>query len=340
MVLGEILSRYLPRSQKTPEGKVIAFIAWLFGAFIFACFIGGFVVFGVTMKGKPVVSVPDLTGQELAVAMEELQNYGLVAEVHQRNSRQKLKRGLVFSQHPRAGANMRMGGKVVVSVSRGLADLVVGNYVGKMLDDVKDSINHLNEISGGEEILKVQVSWIYSSAPANEVLAQSPDPGLRIDEPVEIALQVSQGKWEQTVTVPDLSGKTYNEAVALLAQKNIPFNFRYRKARWNETEGHVITQTPESGAKMKVGSFIDISVAGIASDDKEEKIFGVFDKKLPVYQTALNLSVYKKVPKMNKELFYQLNHPGGNVSIPYFEVEGTQFFIEVEGKEVATFKVQ
>jgi len=335
---GEKLKALLPSSKKSSEDKIIAYVRILFLSFLIFIVVLGLVVFALTMSGNRVVSVPNLVGKELGEAMEELQDYGLYGEVHLRNSRKNVDEGAVFSQNPRAGGNVRQGKIITLSVSRGPVNMILENYVGRMIDDAQNSIQSINELNGGKEIFSYRVSRIYDGAPVNEIIAQTPDAGTHIKEPVEITFQVSAGKWIEKVTVPDLSGKSFEDAMKLLTSKNIPFNFRYRKVRRGDVAGAVIAQTPKAEEKMKLGSFVDITIA--APKNSDEKIFGIFEKTLPVYEIPLNLSVYIKMPKINSTLYYSLKHPGGNVSIPYYVPEGTVFRVFVEDKEEASFRVE
>ena len=338
MKLGEKLKGLLPGEQKSSETKVIAYVRIIFYSFIIALFVLAFVVFGITMKGNREVSVPNLIGKDLGVAMEELQNYGLYAEVHLRNPRKSIEEGTIFAQNPRAGGNVRQGKIVSLSVSRGPVNMIVENYVGRMIDNAKSSISSINEINGNNEIFSYRVSRIYNDAPVNEIIAQTPSPGTHIKEHVEITFQVSAGKWVEKITVPDLGGLPFEKALKVLVSKNIPFNFRSRKLNRREKGGIVVAQTPPALDKIKIGSFIDVTITNKKND--ENMVFGIFEKTLPNYKTTLNLSIYIKMPKKNSELYYSLKHPGGNVSIPYYVPEGTLFTVNVEDREEIQFRVK
>lgn len=338
MKFGEKLVRFLPRSKNTPEEKIMAYFSLFAVVFILVAIVISFIVFGITLKGRPVVSVPALTGMELVVAMEDLQNYGLTAEVHQRISKEKLKRGIVFSQHPRSGANVKMGGKVILSVSRGMNEVVLNNFVGNLVDDVENSVERTNDSVGDSDFISLNITRVYHSLPLNEVISQTPEAGTKIEKPTEVTLEVSAGRWEQTVLVPNLIGKSFKDAIKILSAQNIPFNFRYKKNSRVKETGSVLSQTPEKGSKIKLDSFVDLSISGLPS--KEGMVFGVYDKVLPVYKVPLVLRVYLKLPKEEDEIYFQLKHPGGNVSFPYYVVEGSLFTIEVENNEIDNFIVK
>ncbi len=336
MKFAEKLTKIMPRAQKTPEGKIMSFITCFFLLFVLVAIVLGFAVFAKTMKGKPVVSVPSLKGMELLDAMQELQNYGLVADVHERNSKEPLPRGIVFAQHPREGANVRMGGKIVLSVSRGLGDIILSDFKGRFLDDVEEVVYKINDDVNNPNFLTLKIDRVYNAAQVNEVLVQSIEPGTKIEEPTELILQVSQGKWVPTVVVPDLADLPFLEAISNLAAKNIPFTFRYQNRQ--RKEGLIISQAPAKGTNIKINSFVGLSVGQM----KNEKgfIFGIYDLSLPVYKVPLKLTVTVKRPKETGEIYFEMQHPGENVSFPYYQEEETVFTVMVEDKIVDTFIVK
>lgn len=334
---GEKLRYFLPGSKSTPEGKLMAFILLFIVSFVIACIIIGFVTFGITMKGHPVVSVPHLSGLELADAMEMLQDYGLVAEVHQRGSKKRLPRGVVFAQHPRSGANIKMGGKVIISVSRGFSDIELDDFVGKQIDEVIEKIQSINQKSEGEELLSLNQSFIYdATVPKGEVITQNPVAHSHLFRPTQLDLQISAGKWNPDLKVPSVIGKNYQEVIDYFSANEIPFNFVLSKVAG--TAGTVIAQTPTGGKLLPVGEAVEIQIAKLPN--RKDHLFGIFTCELPRYAIPMEVKITSKPLKGIETDYFTVKHPGGTLSFPYYAVEGTTFFVNVEGTEVTSFNVQ
>ena len=337
--LGENLKRILPSSSMSLEKKILRATLLFMICFLFVCVIVGLVVFAITMKGYPVVSVPQLYGLELVDAMEQLQNYGLIAEVHQRTSKENVARGVVFAQHPRAGANIKMGGKVIVTVNRGVADFELPDFTGKHIDEVILTIAELNNSYGnGQEILILNESPIYDvEVKGGIVMAQNPSAHSHIFKPTTIDIQYSLGKWEADRELPQIQGMQYKEAIKMMSDNMIPFHFSVAKNSSSADAGIIIAQSPKAGELIKKNQVVTLQVGRMPN--RKDNFFGIFTHKLPRYTIPMEISVYEKTPKGQQELYFKVKHPGGEVTIPYYATEQTAYILMVEDKEVAQFRV-
>lgn len=336
-LLGERLRQFLPSSKLTPEGKLIAFIVLFIVSFLIVCIVIGFATFAFTMKGAPVVSVPKLSGLELIDAMETLQDYGLLAEVHQRSSHKRLPRGVVFAQHPRSGANIKMGGKVIISVSRGFSDVELDDFVGKNIDEVLQQIEAFNLNSEGEIFFSVNQSLIYNaSIPKGEVIAQNPVAHSHLFKPTQVDLQVSAGKWNPELKVPSVIGKNYLDVISYFSENDIPFNFVLSKVSGNA--GSVIAQTPPGGNLLLPNEVVELQMVKLPN--RKDHLFGIFTCELPHYTIPMEVKVSSKPLRGFETDYFTVKHPGGKFSFPYYSVEGTTFFVTVEGAEITSFSVR
>ena len=95
--------------------------------------------------------------------------------------------------------------------------------------------------------------------PAGEVVATEPDPGSRVLGEGTVTLTVSLGK--ERYDVPDLAGKTEDQAQDALAEAHLSFGKSVE--RWNEVvpAGTVIRTDPEAGKTLKPNAAVDLVVS-------------------------------------------------------------------------------
>ncbi len=97
------------------------------------------------------------------------------------------------------------------------------------------------------------------------VLRASIQDGLMIDKNTVVVMTVAQG--EEGVTVPDVTGKSEEEAVSLLEKEGFVVNVTESYDAAVES-GHVISQSPEADSTAPEGSSITIRVSQGAEDSK------------------------------------------------------------------------
>ncbi|WP_153396536.1 Stk1 family PASTA domain-containing Ser/Thr kinase, partial [Ornithinicoccus halotolerans] len=94
------------------------------------------------------------------------------------------------------------------------------------------------------------------TVPAGEVIESSAEPGTELRHGTEVQLVVSRGP--ERYDVPDLTGRTTEEARALLEEQHLALGDT--ASTWHEEvpEGQVLSLTPEAGASVKPGTEVDV----------------------------------------------------------------------------------
>ncbi|MEV5319699.1 Stk1 family PASTA domain-containing Ser/Thr kinase [Streptomyces sp. NPDC052687] len=90
-------------------------------------------------KGSPV-DVPDVVGQDLADAREQLAEAGLKVRVAERRVHSEHEQGQVARQSPGAGGRAAEGDTVTLTVSKGPVMVEVPDVVGDSVDEAKDKL--------------------------------------------------------------------------------------------------------------------------------------------------------------------------------------------------------
>ncbi|MET9867532.1 PASTA domain-containing protein, partial [Streptomyces sp. NPDC006386] len=102
------------------------------------------------------------------------------------------------------------------------------------------------------------------------VCSQDPEPGTDVQKGDTIAVVVSTGA--PKVTVPDVTGLTYEKAAAQLEDKG--FNVEQKTEESDRTPGVVIKQNPDGDTEQEKGSTITLTVAKEAAKSTVPDVLG------------------------------------------------------------------
>lgn len=158
----------------------------------------------------------------------------------------------------------------------------VPSLKGMTYDEASDELDSLNlKIEKGDDVYSAEIE-------KGKIVSQSPIAKTKVKKGSKIKVNISKGK--KAGLVPDLIGKTYNDAdiSATLSQ----YGFVLGNVTYDESEkydeGIIINQTPSAGSTSRAGSAINI----VVSKGKKEK------SKVP---TLTGLTADQAVQALNKE---------------------------------------
>lgn len=158
----------------------------------------------------------------------------------------------------------------------------VPSLKGMTYDDASDELDSLNlKIEKGDDVYSAEIE-------KGKIVSQSPIAKTKVKKGSKIKVNISKGK--KAGLVPELIGKTYNDAdiSATLSQ----YGFVLGNVTYDESEkydeGIIINQTPSAGSTSRAGSAINI----VVSKGKKEK------SKVP---TLTGLTADQAVQALNKE---------------------------------------
>lgn len=107
--------------------------------------------------------------------------------------------------------------------------------------------------------LKVESSNFDEQVPADRILSSSPSAGKRIKAGSVVSVVVSKGP--ERYTVPDLAGKSVNDADSALAELGLLLGTRTDAFSDSIPTGMIISSTPAAGTQVRRGTNIDIVVS-------------------------------------------------------------------------------
>jgi len=199
--------------------------------------------------------LPDITNLSLKEAEEILQKKDLSLKVLAEEYNPSKPPGTILSQSPNPRAKVKKGRIVKVVVSKGEKIVQVPNLKGVSLRQAGLMLE--------EEGLEVgEINWIPSdSLPENVVVGSSPSFGLSVPLGMSVNLEVSLGVSPDTVMMPNLAGKSLEEARNILKELSLEIGEIKYEAKQRLPPGTILEQFPEEGTKIPRGSNIDLTVS-------------------------------------------------------------------------------
>jgi serine/threonine protein kinase len=194
-------------------------------------------------------SVPDVVGEKLAAAREDIEGQDLVVGDIDRQPSDESDKGLVIAQDPDGGEFLSPGDEVDLTVGTGPRTVEVpDNLVGMQLKEAKAALE------------KVKLEWEVrrqtSGSPEGEVLKTDPESGEEVSPKVTVTLTVSKGY----PTVPDVFGLSEEEAIDKIEARGFeadPRSIIDDKA----PEGTVVDQTPDGHTDAPPDTIVTIYIA-------------------------------------------------------------------------------
>ncbi len=338
----ERAKQLLPRNDDNPDIKYFKIVVYSLVGIMVLTVIAGTTTFLFTLQGTEEIMVPDVRDAELTEALIELQQRELYPLVQTRYSSDPASRGRIMDQNPAPGTIVKAGKRINIIVSQGAVVDEVGDYRGRDLNEVRTELRTL--FSTYDEVLEVaNVSYVYDESEPGTILEQHPEPGTTLAGRTSLDVVVSRGPGVDSVTVPSYTGMEYDEAVRLLASENTPFSFRLADPDDHDDDaaGTVVSQSPSSGSEMEPGSRVTLYIVAPDEDDiPDGMMFGLFERVLPEYPVAVELTLDVINPDGQRARILQMQHPGGAVSVPYTIEENSRLVLSRFGTEVVSLVVR
>ena len=199
------------------------------------------------------VTVPDVTGKTQADATKALEDAGLKAGEVMQASDAEAAAGTVLLQEPAAGTEVDEGSAVALTLSSGPGTAEVPDVVGMTRAAAETALSD----AGFTPASALQYDL---TAPVGEVVDQLPAGGEQAAAGSQVGLLVSRGRPEVSVSVPDVTGMTQDEATAALADTGlaaVPVEAYVADV----PEGDVAEQEPAAGDRVAPLSEVLITVS-------------------------------------------------------------------------------
>jgi serine/threonine-protein kinase len=200
------------------------------------------------VQGSETVAVPYVVGIQEALAVQDIEDAGLVPQVR-RVSNSDVEEGFVFGQNPTEGTRVDQETVVRIDVSSGKPEVEIPGVVGQ---SVEDAVAELTRAG-----LNAQVVEVNSDRDVGTVTGQSPSAGTVVVEGTQVRVNVSKGP--RPVTVPNVVGLPYDQAASELRRAG--FNVSRIDVDSDQEAGVVTSQDPAGGSEGSRGSTVTLSVS-------------------------------------------------------------------------------
>jgi penicillin-binding protein 1A len=205
----------------------------------------------VSKGPNPIGTLPSVIGlSEIeAISLLNTNGYNNISTEYQFNP--SVEKGMIFMQSPQAGSQVDKSSTIYLVISKG-ASIQVPNVVGL---NIEDASTQLNSIGIGTINITYQNSDEFTK---NIVLSQDITPGTILEPPVTINLVVSKGK---AITVPDLIGKTEQDAIADLVNIGLAYDVIKEIDLSLPPENQTVYwQEPAAGTLLSQGELVKFKV--------------------------------------------------------------------------------
>jgi len=204
-------------------------------------------------SGPCPVAVPNVVGQTQSAAAAAITAAGLTVGATTLQCNNTVPAGNVISQSPAAGTQVAPGSAVNLVLSTGPCPVLVTvpDVVGVQVASALGAL----QAAG---LLYTVTEECDDSAPAGEVISQSPAGGSSVPQGTTVALTVSTGPCN--AIVPDVVGLTLEAAQAALSVYNFTVNVT-EVCSDTVPAGSVISQNPVGGTPVTEGATVNLVVS-------------------------------------------------------------------------------
>ncbi len=201
-------------------------------------------------SGPAIIQIPDVQGLTEDAATKRLRDAGLEVKPEFGFS-DAVPEGRVIDTQPAAGTELATGSTVVLRISRGSNKVEVPSIIGL---NEQAALSALNAAELGGNVVQRD-----DTAPAGQVVGQSPGAGQLVKAGTQVTVFVSSG----AITVPDVIGQARKTAVNSLKKAGLSVSVTETAAEDPALVGRVTNQFPPAGSRAQRGDLVTITV-GVA----------------------------------------------------------------------------
>lgn len=200
------------------------------------------------------VEIPDVVNMTQVDAETKLSELGLKSEVVDTVNEPDIESGNIVSTDPASGTKVKTGFTVRLTISGGGAQVKVPNVINKDQKEAEIMITNLKLRVGTVEL-------VFNELPLGTVISQEPEPGVTTREKDTVDMTVSQGPEKAKVNMPNLTGKTLDEARGILEGLQLKVGAIETKATSTIDPDRVLSQSITQGTETMVETAVDLVVS-------------------------------------------------------------------------------
>jgi serine/threonine-protein kinase len=204
------------------------------------------------VSGKEVI-VPKVIGLTEEGAKLKLSNSDLDFVIAGERYDERYPKGLVIFQKPFTGAKVKEGRRIFLFISSGIPFVKIPLLTGKLFRDAQLTLKKMDLAIG-------DTTFVESDLPKFTVVEQQYFAGREVKKGSRVNLKISGGKIEGLIPVPDLLGKSLNQAEKIIIDNKLVLGRINYQPSFSLLPNTIIDQYPSKETFVKEGTSIDIFV--------------------------------------------------------------------------------
>lgn len=203
-----------------------------------------------------MVAVPDnLVGMSEADAKAAVESVGLIFAVSDKTvASEELAEGMVAEVDPPSGERVEVGTTVTAKLSSGSDSVVIPEITNMTPEAAQEAVEALGLV------WELDANKVDSdSVEEGKIAKVNPSVGKKVKKGSTVKGTVSSGK--KTVTVPDLTGMTQDQAREYLTQVGLQVGNVQTSDDPSQSAGKILSSSPAAGETLNKGESVSITVA-------------------------------------------------------------------------------
>lgn len=201
----------------------------------------------------PEVTVPEFVGRTIGDAQTLARQDHLSVQVIQQIYSTTVPAGLVLVQDPPAGRTVKINRVVGLTTSLGAEMVQIPDVRRHSLEQARFAIEQARMVVG-------EIRETYDqSVPSGFIMSQDPAPGAQVELGAAVNLTVSKG--QQTLILPDLVGRSLDDARRVLQDLGVTLRDVRQVPRSDVPPGQVVAMVPSAGTRIQHGDAVSVSIA-------------------------------------------------------------------------------
>lgn len=251
---------YAQRLLKILKGRrFLTAIGTVVGLFVLM----NYILLPAYVRHGGTLTVPDVTGLPFDTARATLDQGGLQTIQAETRPDPDRPSGTVINQNPQAGAVVKPGRRVYLTISGGEAQVAVPSLRGRSTRDAKFALERFGLRLGG-------INYATSSRfPENTIMEQSIAPDSRVSRGTVVNITVSSGREMKQIEVPQLVGKSTTEAEKLLMGAHLKVGNISFQTSFDLLPNTVVDQFPRAGDMVNQDQAVDLFVVKAGKPTEE-----------------------------------------------------------------------
>ena len=263
----------------------------------------------------PTTEVPNVIGLTLEEAEDELNDAGLDFEVAEEIFSEE-QTGTVMSQDPAAGEVVRSSRIVYLTVSKGQEPVEIPLVSGMHRLEARNRLVNL-----GLDVQETERH--HESVPADYVIESVPGHGAERVKGSSVELIVSLGPEKEPFSMPNLIGKSFEEARDLLLSLGLDLDEIKRGGTSDQPQNTVMDQEPDPGTQVETGDPVDLVLSDGCRNQAQETI--------RVSQDGVRLQIELFDERGSRVIYDQERNRGEFPLTICWQGEAARYFVKEDG---------